>query len=182
MAVPFSSEDVTGRILHASLHSNCSFFAAWGTGDARHFHSIPKKGQCTDKIHAVVVTLCSWVLRCLIRSPVKCIWQVLHHRCWVSLKVRTDISVSHTSMEYCNLQSVPGIVFPSIPIFTGSDLSSPLPTHLYRLLYLMLTERHQLKQDSKWIYCIKNYTAGQSQPWYPSAGRKLPEGDKGSWN
>lgn len=34
------------------------------------------------------------------------------------------------SVEYCSLQSVLGIVFPSIPIFTGLDLSSPLPSPL----------------------------------------------------
>lgn len=86
MAATSDSEDVTGRTLYASLHSKHFSFAAWGAGDAGHLHSFPTKYQCKDEIHAMVVTLCSWVLRCLMRSPVKCIWQVLHHRCWVSLK------------------------------------------------------------------------------------------------
>jgi len=73
MVVPIDSEDVTGRAFCASLRSNHFSSAAWKAGDARHFHSIPMKGQCKDEIHATVVTLCSWVLRCLIRSPVKCI-------------------------------------------------------------------------------------------------------------
>lgn len=73
MAVPLDSGDVTGRTLCASLRSNHFSFAVWGAGDARHFHSIPTNGQCKNEIHAMVVTLCSWVLRCLIRSPVKCI-------------------------------------------------------------------------------------------------------------